>query len=345
MGWWFTVSYRHHRGDLVLMKRLLLALLLFSGAAHAQGVGGAVASDPDPFVLNEAGFKFVNIPLHSTFGRSPLAVQKVDSSKKNLGIIEWGQSNDGNTAPSAYTPANPTKIINVNLYDGGFYTGGSDTLIGGVSNQTVGCSGNPNGYCLGNYAVRLADQLITDTTFDFVYIVSESLGSTPISTWDTGSAGKPSRIAAGLARLAAKGLTVATPNATIVILGGIGETDCGLGTSQAAWVAAFNNVIAAAGPYATGVRWLVAKQSWNGTMTCAAIQSAQTAASPSGVINNAAGIYLGAVADSLVTNVCVGATLCRQADNLHFTDTGNQSYALDATNGWKAALHATGAPF
>ena len=93
-------------------------------------------------------------------------------------------------------------------------------------------------------------------------------------------------------------------------------------------------------------RWFVAKQTIYQGSSDGAIQAAQTSTSGSGgVINNSAGIYLGANADALYGNVCNGSNACRYTDNTHFSYNGQLDYATNATYGWQQAMHASGAPF
>lgn len=333
-----------------VMRWLLLAFAFVAGSAAAQtGHGGA--GNPDPFNVSYAGTSVnpVNFPPNNdTIGRSPAGVlQGVDITKKNLVIVTAGQSNIINTAPTAYTPTNASKISNLNFNDGALYPVPSDPLIGVSCSPLASCGGASclTG-CLGNVATRIADAYLTAGTFDRVILAPIGIGGTTIATWAPGGglALNGSRIAMVLARLAAKGITASTTNVTIVIMWGQGESDCGAGpgTAQATYVASFNAMVASAGPFATGVRWFVTKETFDAGVTCSGIQGAQTATTPTGVINNAANIFAGVNLDALINSICgVGAaSACRQTDNLHATDAMNITYSANAIT----AFHASGAP-
>jgi hypothetical protein len=145
-----------------------------------------------------------------------------------------------------------------------------------------------------------------------------------------------------------------------VILWGQCEEDNRNATSQSAYTASLNNIIAFSNTTAAALgwtsgtwgRWLVAKQTLDctfpGCITSSdplsingAIQAAQAA------VVNGTQVFAGANADALQGNVC-GASAnaaCRQSDRIHWTDNGSYSYAVDPTNGWQQALHASGGPF
>lgn len=333
-----------------VMRWLLLALAFTVGSVNAQtGHGGAGPND-------KLGLSYgtLNFPTScDTYGRQPTALQGVDTTKKNLIVIHVGQSNDLNTAPSAYTPTNASKIDNMSICDGAIYPVVSDPLIGGgciISRTGCNTPGCASTGCLGEVWTRATDTLLSAAKFDRTIVEPIAIGSTAIADWAPAGnlALYNSRIAVALQRFQAKGITTSTTGVTIIIDVGIGSTDCSLGTTQSAWVASFNAMVAAAGPLATGVRWYVHKQSWNGLTVCSAVQNAQTATAPSGVINNAALIFAGANDDALTGATACGGGACRQTDSpgpLHFTDAGNISRNADATNGIQQALHASGAPF
>ncbi len=76
-------------------------------------------------------------------------------------------------------------------------------------------------------------------------------------------------------------------------------------------------------------RFFVSVETWNAGAVWAPVQAAQAA-----VVNNGAGIYAGANADSLdATN--------RVSDNIHFNNTGQANLATLIYN----AMHASGAPY
>jgi hypothetical protein len=290
---------------------------------------------PDPFYLNETSIVQGNAGWRDTSGKTLSGNgQTVNTGIVNCVIIAAGQSNFGNTSPDAYSPSNPNALDNLNIYDGAIYKA-ADALVGAPSLILPPTTE-------GHPALILGDALVTAGKCARVIIVPCAVNGTSVAQW----AGQLSnRIPTALGRLAARGITSSTTNVTIVLLWGQGEADTLLGTSQASYVASWNAMIAAAN--LTGVRALVAKETlWN-TATSAALQAAQTQNATSGVINNSAGIYLGANADALQGNICGSGTntACRQADGNHWSDAGAYSYAIDPTYGWQQALHATGSPF
>jgi hypothetical protein len=250
-------------------------------------------------------------------------------------FFSWGQSNGVNTAPTAVAPTNIANIDNLNIYDGGLYAG-TDPLLG----PSYAITAPPGG---GHYLTRLADSLISAGKCDRVVNIPFGINASAIADWDTGTL--RGRVEVAVKRAVQRGIQCGTTNVYCVMLVTLGETDCSNGTSTASYVAGANNVITRATAAGFSGRWLFSKQSYNGTTACSAIQNAQTQNSPTGLINNGSGIYLGANADALTGSVCSGSTACRQGDGLHFSDNGNISFATDASNGWQQALHASGAPF
>lgn len=260
---------------------------------------------------------------------TPVALrsQTVNPAVRNLIIIAAGQSNATNVAPSAYSPANPLVLDQLNVNDGGIYAA-ADPLLGCSLNDSLGP---------GNAFLRLADSFVTAGKFDRVIIVCVSIDATSVAQWQSGFAAN--RITVALGRLAAKGI-VAGVNVTIAVLWGQGETDTGLGTSQVAYTASLNAVIAASRTAGFTGPWFVAKETWDGSAFSAALQSAQTVASPSGVINHGAAVWEGADADSLTGSVCSGVA-CRVGGNLHWSNAGSTSYAAS----WLLQMALYGAPF
>lgn len=321
------------------MVTLFVLFYSFSAYAQAQARG---TGTPDPYFLNET-----NMPMGGTAGSSIPSRdvnsktlssngQTLNTGVQNCVLIAAGQSNNANTAPSNFTPTHASALDNLNIYDGAIYKA-ADPLIGAsFVNNAPPAGGHPT--------LRLADALVTAGKCVRVIIVPISIDTTTIAQWATGQfAG---RLPTAILRIKQRGIVCGSANITCAILWGQGESDQLAGTTQTAYVAAFNTLVANAAAAGFVGRWFVAKETADpaGTVS-AAVQAAQTANSPSGVINNAAGIYLGANADALTGNTCNGANACRQGDNIHWTDNGSQAYATDATNGWMQALHASGAPF
>lgn len=326
-----------------MLKRLLtvaIATLAFALSSLAQD---RVNTSPDPYRIDDSNIPFglPYLPTRNEGSKTLSTLQGVDISKKNVILITAGQSNAVNTSPTAYTAANASQISALSIYDGGIYN---------IGDPEPGCSSvQPGG---GNWATVLADKLITDTVADRVIIACTGISGSTVADWGGGGGATTfgyakqymSRVPVALARLKAKGITENTTNVTIVVLWEQGETDGPAGTTQVQYVVGFNNWVAAVRAAGFSGRILVAVATYNGGVAYGTIQSAQTVASPSGVINNGAGIYIGANADQLIGSVC-SASACRQGDNTHWSDAGRSSVALDATYGWRKALQNTGAPF
>lgn len=308
----------------------VLALLAAIDCLYAGSGSGSGAPTPDPFYLNEAGGQAqTQYPLRATTAKTLAPSQAINTSIRNLVLITAGQSNLGNIAPTPYTPANPTKLFNPNVYDGATYFA-SDPLLG--CSYTVISSVTD----VGNPILRLADALVSAGKFDAVYIVPVAINGTSIADWTTGGV-HSDRVPVAIRRLAQRGI-VPGPNVTFAILWGQGEANTSTGTSQATYQTALNTIIANAAAAGFSGRWFVAVQSWNSVRTSGPIQAAQLA-----VVNNTT-VFRGANADALIGNSCNGGGACRQ-DGLHWSDNGSIAYALDAANGWLPAMQASGAPF
>lgn len=301
-----------------LLLNGFIFLFLCTMAFGQQQTGGVPA--PDLFVLPT--------PMQATnndINNNTLSSQKIDTTKKNLILIVAGQSNIANVGLTQYTPSNPTGLDELYVSDGAIYKAIDPAL--GVSIPTGG---------VAFPGLRIADTLVTNGKFDRVILVPISIGGTLIADWATGV--ESNRIQVALLRIKNRGITCGGTNQTCAIIWGIGESDEQAGTSQVSWTASFNTIVSNNSSFVG--RWFVAEQTWWSGVS-AAIQAAQTVASPSGVINNGAGIYAGPNADVLINSTC-GGVACRQAANLpHFTDAGCASYAA----AWVTALAASGAPF
>jgi hypothetical protein len=83
----------------------------------------------------------------------------------------------------------------------------------------------------GNLSARVADTLVTNARFDRVILVPIAIGSTKVADWATGDLS--SRFQVTMLRLASRGITPATTEATFGGIFGDGEDDNLAGTSQA----------------------------------------------------------------------------------------------------------------
>lgn len=325
------------RKTLCLMLAILVAIaLIFVTGLRAENSGQSF--QPDPFYLNEAGIR--DTGNRDTTGKA-LRNLTINPAIRNLVLFYGGQSNAEGANSTSYTPTNASAIDNLNQYDDGIYP---------PVEPLLGSGAHPLGNVAYGYhpALVLADALITAGKFDRVIIVPFALGGSTIADWTTGVLGNPSRLAVAINRAAQRGIIAGT-NVTFVLCWAQGESDNVSGTTTANYTAGFNALVAqavAAGWPATA-RILIAKQTFDAGTLSTAVQTAQTSASPTGVINNSASppIYLGANSDFFVGNICNGTSACRQSDNTHYTTNAVLSVISDATNGWVQALHATGAPF
>lgn len=316
-----------------MLRRLLFSILIVAisspigNGTEYRGIGFQ-----DPFFLNDAGIR--DSRCAATNGKT-LAAQTINTGIKNLILITAGQSNSEALVASTYSPTNPTKLDNFNIYDGAIYTA-VEPIVG------AGCNVFGTGNIGHHFGLILADALVTAGKFDRVIVMPISFGGSSMADWSTGVL--RDRFTVAFARLAQRGIVAGT-NVTFAICWGQGEAETTLGTSQASYVSMWNSMWATIQAAGFTGRIFVAKETYLNGSTNAGVQSAQTVASPSGVINNGSGIYLGANSDALIGSICNGANPCRQADNIHYTANGGIAYSTDATNGWKAAMAASGAPF
>lgn len=318
---------------------LLPILLLFTGASPSP------SSAPDPFALNETQVAALGYVGNRDTSGKTLSSQTINTGIANLVLFVAGQSNiDNMTTAGTYTVTNPNAIDNLNVYDGAIYKAVAPLL--GTSLTSLG-GGN-----YFNSALILADALVTAGKFARVIIVPVAIGSTTVAAWGGGTAAVgdapagtlTGRLPSAVARTAQRGITCGTTGVTCAIIWGQGEADNFWATSQANYVASFNLMVAKVAAAGFVGRWFVAKQTYYNSATYANVQNAQTATASSGVINNAAGIYLGANADALTGSICNGSNPCR-ADTTHFSLNGGIAYATDATNGWQKAMQNSGAPY
>jgi len=305
-----------------MMKlRFIVVFLFLCGSAFAQR--GSSPVDPYflPPIAPQGGI--VNLINQNTNAVALRSSQTVSSSVRNLIIVGAGQSNMANSPQaSTYTPTNPTALDQFNIMDGGIYA---------AADPLLGTSLNSGG---GNPLLRLGDNLVTAGLFDRVILASIAVDGTAVAEWDTGT--YSTRLPVLFRRLSAKGLVAGT-NVTVIVLWGQGETDTTNGTSQAAYTASLNNVIAATRTAGFNGTWFVASQSYNTGSTSSNVTNAQAA-----VVNHGAGVWAGPNADAIIGTTCGGLT-CRP-DNLHFGNNGMPVY-VGSASGWQFALHAFGAPF
>lgn len=299
-------------------KRLAAAivLILIAAGAYAQRGGG---TSVDLFYL--AGTGSIN---RATAGVSlSSSGQTVSNSIKNLILLLAGQSNCADLVPSAYTPSNPTKIDQLNVFDGAIRVA-SDPLIGTSYFPTLGP---------GNAYLRVADTLITNGKFDRVILVPLCVGSTKVSDWAPGGFYQD-EVTVAMRRLAANGIVAGT-NVTFAAIWAQGESDTDAATSQASYTTSLNAFITATRTAGFAGIWFVNVQSRSVGVTSANVTAAQAA-----VVNHGSSIWAGANADALSGATC-SASACRQADDTHWSNAGAASIAAATVT----AMGLSGAPF
>lgn len=309
------------------LTALIVTLLSLVSPAHAQRSGAAA---PDPYMLSE--YTLVQSPVlwqsnhgYTDTNAKTYRFNALNTGVKNLVLIVAGQSNVAAEAPTAYTVTNSTAVDNFNIYDGGMYAYTDPPLGSTWAYLAFSGSGSTCATLAscGSVGGRVADIFINNAIFSRVIVVPVAVGGSNIAQWDTNG---PlfNRICVAMLRLASRGITPQT-NVTFAILWGQGESDHG--TSSAAYQAALNRIQAQAVACGFSGRFFVNIQTWASGTVDATVQGAQ-----SGIVDNLK-FWAGANADSLnATN--------RQADNIHFNDTGVSSLATLTYN----AMHASGPP-
>lgn len=296
----------------MISRALIFFLAVLSSPAFAQNPRGVSA--PDPFVIFDApGFE----AYRDTNGKS-VRSQEYDPSKKTLILISAGQSHQENTIPTLYIPSNSAAVDNFSIYDGASYS---------ITGPLLGTSSSPLGP--GNYNARLADLFINNGRFDRVILVTVGIGSTVVADWAVGHT--QDRLPVAMRRLASRGFVPGNSGLTFAITWLLGPTDGVNGTTQAQYMASFQQVVAnvqAAGFVGSSCRIFVNLETWQFGTLFPTIRAAQA-----GVVNNSV-VFAGADDDTL------GSPL-RQADNEHFNDAGAQQLAQIIFN----AMHASGGPY
>lgn len=285
---------------------LPLVMLLFLGGWTSPGGWPVLVADP--YALGQF-YQNVGpvIPYNSTHLVARIAPAAIVGSKKVIVII--GDSVAANSVPTLYT-VTQAKNYNFNIADGAIYQGSDPTL--GASNGSVAPF-------LSSVAGPLGDNIITGGFATNAVIADNAMGSSVIANWAAGGA-LNQNIKVMAARLANLGLT---PDAAIWHGG---PNDTNLGTSQAAYTAGLNSMIATMRTYWPSVPILIGICTQASGTPSAAIQAAQAAA-----VNHPAGIWAGVNSDAYA-----GADF---QDGTHFAVAGRTQWATDAT----ALLHAAGA--
>lgn len=283
-------------------------------------LGGAAA--PDPFLLSDsvatsAGLTGGTMGYRTTSGRSPRAVT-INPAQKTLIYLSFGQSLRSNILPTLVSPANPSVIHNFNIYDGNFYD-----VAGPLLGTTYASSLSPP-LGPGNPLVLEADKFIV-AGFDQVVLCSGCIGGTTAAQWGDPGGPHADRGPKMIRRLAARGITPATPGTIWLCEFAIGNQDLAIGTSQAAFMASaanFTNNMTAAG---FNGRFFIPLESGAG-QTSNAIRSAQAA-----LVDNT----------NIFSNGDFDSSAIATSDSVHPNNAGGATQATISYN----AKHASGAPY
>ncbi len=306
------------------IRRILLALLVTLLAL------GAVCAQQGAASIDVFRLKFISTGVNQDTKATALSSngQTVNPAVRNLVLILAGQSNCADLVPSAYATANPTKLDQLNIYDGAIYAA-ADPLLGTSYPRSAGVAINGP----GNAYLRVADTYITNGKFDRVILVPSCLGSTAVADWAPG--GDFSDVfGIVMRRLSANGITAGV-NITIAAIWAQGETDTLNGTGQTPYTNNLNAFITASRASGFAGIWFINSESRNAGVVSAAVIAGQAA-----VVNHGSSIWAGANADALAGNVC-SASACRQADDTHWSNAGAASIAAAVVT----AMGLAGAPF
>jgi hypothetical protein len=287
------------------MLRIIFGILFIALATvgHAQTLGGPAQ---DNFYVNIGSL--TSAPNLDDNAVSQTASQVIDITKTNLILLVAGQSLKVNVAPSVYSPANASSIFQINIYNGKIYPAG-DPLLG----TTTGAGLGP-----GNPMTRVADTIVTNASFQRVYVEDFAVGNTAVADWQTGV--ESPLIPVAVLRLKSKGINCGTTNIKCVFIWDQGPNDTTLGTSQAAYTTSLTAVLAQLTATGFSGHVYIAEDTYNATTTSAGIQAAQAS------FVNGTTVFAAENVDALVGSVC-GAGLnlaCRNStDHIHWTDAGS----------------------
>lgn len=262
----------------------------------------SIPSLPDPFILLDA----VGAEGNNETNSKTLYTGSLSGMTK---IVTLGQSNEANSFPTPYTPNDPTTVVNLNVNDGAVYYA-ADPLLG-CSTKIVA----------GNYAGRLADELISFGPSTKVLLAPIGVSGTAVGNWaDATTYG--SRIVALLNRFTALGIT---PDA---FLWGQGPTDTIAGTTQAEYLALLTMTINVSRDAGYTGPWFIAIQTMAEGVVAPQIQAAQQE-----IVDHSLGIWAGPDSDTIGVE--------HRQDGSHFDDVGSAAYA----EMWATALQLYGPPF
>lgn len=302
------------------MLKIITTILLFL-LPTALIAGGDGPTTPDQLLLTEV------INPGQTVFRGPLPSAPVNltinPAQKTLVLLVAGQSQWTNVNPTVYTPVNSSVIYQLNIYDGAIYPMAGDVL----GSTYYYAAGAPAPAAAGNISVRVADQLVTNGTFNNVIIVNFAVGGTDVGKWAVGGP-LYERGHVAMMRLAAQGITPSTTGVTFGYLWGQGEDDNQLGTSTVTYQTLLGQVFAKMTASGFVGRFFVCKETWILGTVSAAVQAAQVA-----IVDNVTIFSAG--------NLDQFGAPDRDANNTHFNDTGAPLVeAVVVSN-----MHSSGSPY
>ena len=265
----------------VFVAALFFGLLAQAVAQQPPGwttfAGTGTLPFRDPFYITPYSAAGFDAPNTGTGSYTSASCARAAGTNKI--VVVFGQSLFSNTANDTYTVANPTKVLNFNIFDGNCYQ---------AKYLLLGAGGGGNGSALA----RMGDNLINNDGVAQVIIVPAMVDATFISLWSS-----PTTLPYLYNNIATVARRMAANNVVPTeIVWEQGETDCALGTSQANYTTGLTAVIAAIRSVWPAPIPLIINsgESFQSNTTCSAITAAQAAA-----INNPASIFAGANTDSL----------------------------------------------
>lgn len=208
----------------------------------------ATLSISDPFAMRPEITPKVS--FRNTAGRTIADPRLVDGEVTAVFVL-WGQSLTTNVVDTVtdgsgafYTAANPTKIDNLNVFDGGLYR---------AVEPMLGCSDGR-----GNLFYELADRLIAAAWCDRVILAPVGMGATSIAEWVPGGSPQPDKLMTVVRRLKALGLPVTS------VLGQQGEQDAATGMPKSTYKTHMNAMLSAFWAEHGPIPWMLAKSTTYG---------------------------------------------------------------------------------
>lgn len=292
-----------------MFKRILAAALLFLYACPAFAVDPNALYVPAPFIVGDPTPNYFP-DWNNPQGKEQVSCAPQPGQAKIENVILVSQSNGSDSTNGVHVPANPTKLVNFNIKDGGCYT----AKAGGAIDPLLGTTGYPPGlaapYPTGSWLSVFGDQRITMGKADRVNLIPIGVGGSYMHDWEPGGANNI-RLGVTAFRLSAAGLVP-----TYVLIDQ-GESD--LYTPGPVYQASLQNTINSIHSYWPNVDIYVAQVTYIKGLTSPAVAAAQLA-----VVNPAAHVHQGPNGDLL-------GSLYRY-DDIHF------SHPLGATT-WSSRWH------